>query len=160
MAPKPTTAPQSRIKARGKVISAAERKGGMRAWGEKAGPKEDLVRAPVVHIVGNVFSDHRLLEVRSLVIHTFIARKLMNDPSLLSKPKQNLANWAKRWNQTPHWAREWKKILDRPVAEIAALISEPSEYGAKLRQSSPCAGLLTEEERSRIYDTFRFSGSL
>ena len=46
-------------------------------------------------------------------------------------------------------------ILTLPYPEIAALITEPNEDGARLRQSSPFAGTLTTEERRRIYEAFR-----
>jgi hypothetical protein len=54
----------------------------------------------------------------------------------------------------PSWVHEWRALLQRPWTEIAAIITEPSETGARLRQSSPFAGVLTPAERARIYEAF------
>jgi hypothetical protein len=45
--------------------------------------------------------------------------------------------------------------MSRPWSEIAAIMTEPSEEGARLRQSSPFAGVLSATERRRIYEAFR-----
>jgi hypothetical protein len=96
-----------------------------------------------------------MMEARSLAMHALIAGKLARNPSLSSKPRRNLENWSARWPDPPRWVHEWRQILSLPWQQIAALIAEPSEYAARLRQSSPFAGVLTPEERSRIYDAFR-----
>lgn len=89
-------------------------------------------------------------------MHAAIAQKIERDPKLLDVPRNNLKRWKARWeNEAPAWYDEWCKIMDRPWPEIAAIITEPSEDGARLRQSSPFAGVLTPEERRRIYEAFR-----
>jgi hypothetical protein len=102
------------------------------------------------------YSPHRLSEARSLAMHALIARKVDRDPDLLAIAQQNLARWKKRWGaEVPPWHAEWESLLARSWREIAARITEPSEDGARLRQSSPFAGVLTQRERKRIYETFR-----
>jgi hypothetical protein len=89
-------------------------------------------------------------------MHALIAAKIANDPALLIKPRQNLERWCERWGgDLPRWAVEWRRILKRPWSEVAALISEPSENAARMRQSSPFAGVLTAEQRKRVYEAFR-----
>jgi hypothetical protein len=102
------------------------------------------------------YSSHRLLEARSLAMHAVIAEKIERDPSLLNVPRNNLKRWSARWDsEAPAWYEEWCGIMSRPWPEIAALITEPNEGGARLRQSSPFAGVLSAEERKRIYEAFR-----
>jgi hypothetical protein len=102
------------------------------------------------------YSDHRRLDLRSLAMHTLIARKLARDPELISVPRENLRRWRTRWGgDAPLWLDEWRAILKRPWREVAALITEFSPRAARLRQSSPFAGVLTPQERKRIYDAFR-----
>ncbi len=139
----------------GKAMSAAERMRHMRARRKDAGLKEAVSWVPADPNVQPVYSAHRLAEARSLAMHALIARKLARDPSVLDKPRQNLERWSERWKQPPRWVHEWRQILERPWQEIAALITEPSERAARLRQSSPFAGVLTAEERTRIHDAFR-----
>jgi hypothetical protein len=102
------------------------------------------------------YTSHRLLEARSLAMHALIASKITQHPALLAIPHRNLARWRTRWRQTPPpWFTEWRALLARPWAEVAALITEPSEEAARLRQSTPFAGVLSVEERRRIYEAFR-----
>lgn len=89
-------------------------------------------------------------------MHAVIAQKIERDPKLLDVPRNNLKRWSARWeNEVPAWYGEWRGIMNRPWAEIAAIITEPSEEGARLRQSSPFAGILSAAERKRIYAAFR-----
>lgn len=102
------------------------------------------------------YSSHRLLEARSLAMHAVIARKIERDPKLLQIARSNVQRWREqRTEAQPAWLDEWRELLNQPWEEIAALITEPSENGARLRQSSPFAGILTNQERWRIYEAFR-----
>lgn len=137
-------------------MTAAERMRRLRERRKAAGLK------PVVAWVSNetraapTYSSHRLLDARSLAMHAVIARKIEREPKLLRIAHKNVQRWtAQRGTDTPAWLTEWRKILDQPWQSIAALITEPSENGARLRQSSPFAGILTNQERWRIYEAFR-----
>jgi hypothetical protein len=89
-------------------------------------------------------------------MHAAIARKIDHDPGLLDIPRHNLERWrARAGNSPPQWLLEWRTLLKLPWLQLAALITEPSENAARLRQSSPFAGVLTESERKRIYEAFR-----
>jgi hypothetical protein len=102
------------------------------------------------------YSSHRLLEARSLAMHAVIARKIEHDPTLLAIAHRNIERWSARWKDgSPAWLKEWQEVLKQPWQHIAAVITEPSEHGARVRQSSPFAGVLTKEERRRIYEAFR-----
>lgn len=108
----------------------------------------------------SVYSSHRLLEARSLAMHAVIAAKIEREPKLLSIARSNLKRWRSRWDgDAPAWHQEWCEILDRPWFEIAAILTAPSEEGARLRQSSPFAGVLSPMERRRVYDAFRLEGN-
>ena len=99
---------------------------------------------------------HRIIEARSLAMHCLIARRIANDPRLLAAARRKLAAWAARYgNSVPRALDEWRAILDRPWPEIVALITDAGESAARLRQSSPFAGVLTPSERRRVYEAFR-----
>jgi Protein of unknown function (DUF3018) len=104
----------------------------------------------------STYSSHKLLEARSLAMHAVIARKIERNPALLEIPKSNIERWSARWPEgAPAWLDEWRKLLKQPWPRIAALITELSERAARLRQSSPFAGVLSNQERRRIYEAFR-----
>ena len=139
----------------GKALSAAERMRRMRQRRKAAGLKlqtqwvqDGFSTAP--------YSDHRRLELRSLAMHTLIARKLARAPKLLAVARENLRRWDERWGgDSPLWLEEWQAILKRPWREVAAFMTELSPRATRLRQSTPFAGVLTPQERKRIYDAFR-----
>jgi hypothetical protein len=98
---------------------------------------------------------HRLIEARSLDMHCLIARKISADPALLDVARRNIESWSARYGAEPPRAlEEWRAILARPWPEIAAIITDPGQAAARLRQSSPFAGVLTQAERKRVYDAF------
>jgi hypothetical protein len=101
------------------------------------------------------WSNHAVLDARSLALHAVIARKIERDPRLLAKARRNLDRWRKRRGREPHALAEWRAILARPWREVAALLVDAGERATRLRQSSPFAGVLTQEERRRIYEAFR-----
>lgn len=101
-------------------------------------------------------SDHRFHDIVSLALHAAVVRKIGRDSALLSKARGNLRRWRSRFTaDTPRWWKEWDDILECPWSQIAALLLDPSENATRLRQSSPFAGVLTPQERKRIYDALR-----
>ena len=101
------------------------------------------------------YSSHRILEARSLAMHCLIARKIDERPALLRVARQNLRRWKRRaGREKPSYLGEWATLLEKPWPEVASVITELSERGARLRQSSPFAGVLTPAERRRIYEAF------
>lgn len=139
----------------GHALTAAERMRRLRARRKAAGLRA-VLRWVAPHDAAPYYSSHRLAEARSLAMHAAIARKISREPALLKIPHRNLDRWQARWDHAPpRWYYEWRDLLALPWPKIAARITEPSEEGARLRQSTPFAGVLDETERGRIYDAFR-----
>ena len=137
-------------------MTAAERMRRLRERRKAAGLKAVVAWLPEEPKKQPAYSSHRLLEARSLAMHAVIARKIERDPTLLAIAHRNIERWLTRWKEgPPAWLKEWQQMLKHPWQEVAALITEPSEHGARVRQSSPFAGVLTNEERWRIYEAFR-----
>ncbi len=140
----------------GSAMTAAERMRRMRQRRKAAGLKAVVSWVSPEGPVRSGYSPHRLLEARSLAMHAVIAQKIERNPKLLDTPRKNLQRWRARWQeQPPAWYEQWVGIMERPWSDIAAIITEPSEAGARLRQSSPFPGVLTVAERRRIYEAFR-----
>ena len=92
---------------------------------------------------------HDWVDRRSLALHDAIAAKIEADPGLVDVARGNLLRWI---GQRPSRALlEWLELLDRtPVPEVARLLRSQGERAARLRQSSPFAGILTPQERMAI----------
>ena len=137
-------------------MTAAERMRAYRKRKRDAGLKSVRHWEPVEASGARQYSDHRILDARSLAMHCRIAQKIARDPDLLSKARANLKRWsAKSEEPAPRYLQEWQQILERPWPEIAELITSMSEDATRLRSSSPFAGVLTARERDQIYEAFR-----
>jgi hypothetical protein len=85
-----------------------------------------------------------------------VARKIDDKPRLLETAHQNLARWRKRDSGTSGVAiRAWCKALRLPWPELAALMTEQSGDGVRLRSTTPFLDVLTPREQKRVYDAFR-----
>lgn len=141
----------------GRAMVAAERMRRYRARQRAAGLRTTVRWQPAVSPSPSPgMLKHRLIEARSLAMHCMIAKKIAANPSLLDLARRNIASWRRRYGDRPPRALdEWQEILKRPWPDIAAIMTDPGESAARLRQSSPFAGALTPGERKRIYEAFR-----
>lgn len=92
---------------------------------------------------------HRAAELRALAYHRLVARRL--DERIADDARRRLQRWREDGRIDPRWAAEWERILALPLPQIATLISADSARAAALRQSSPFAGALTEQDRRRLH---------
>jgi hypothetical protein len=128
-----------------------------RARKRAAGLKQERRWVPAQGERLAVYSDHTVIEARSLAMHCLIARKITHDSRLLEVARRNLAAWKRSRTaaERPRCLDEWERVLRRPVSEVAAFITSTSEEATRLRQSSPFAGVLDRAERRRVYEAFR-----
>lgn len=96
---------------------------------------------------------HDWIDQRSLALDRMIAEKLRADPELLQRARNTLQNWIlQRQPTVPKPLLEWETILATwPLERILALLVSSEEEARRLRQSSPFCGILTEQERLRIF---------
>lgn len=136
----------------GRALSDAERMRRYRARRRAAGLR------PVTSWVPREpsWSEHRVAEARSLAMHVLAARRIGADPALLARARMTLERWLERYGErAPAALADWRTLLARPWPEIAARATALNEEGARLRQSSPLATVLSAAERRRIHDAFR-----
>jgi hypothetical protein len=99
--------------------------------------------------------DHRLIDERSLAFDRLIAAKLRTDPELIEKARANLGRWLGTVSPRSKPALlEWQRILEGPFEDVLALLEATDERATRLRQSSPFAGILTQDERLEIIREF------
>jgi len=96
---------------------------------------------------------HEWIDRRSLALHEAVAAKLEAQPQLLDVARNNLQRWLSA--NTSAALREWWHLLEvTPLPALLVLLRSPGDEAARLRQSSPFAGLLTQEERQSILNTY------
>lgn len=57
--------------------------------------------------------------------------------------------------QARKWLDEWERILNGPVDQVLAALTDRSLRGRELRQNSPFAGTLTDEHRRTALEAWR-----
>ena len=89
-------------------------------------------------------------------MHVLAARRIGADAALLARARETVRRWLQRYGERPPAALvEWRTLLELPWREVAARATALTEEGARLRQSSPLATMLSAAERRRIHDAFR-----
>ena len=87
----------------------------------------------------------------SLELHRAVARRLRRDgPSVRAKAKANLPKVESKAHgpQAADWVRQWRAALDGPTGELVDLLVRQDEHGVDMRQVSPFAGVLSDDERA------------
>ena len=93
---------------------------------------------------------HHLEQDRtSLELARAIAAGLVEHPEWIDLARGNLDRWEQRNAHAPGLVRcyrEWRGLLDMPLADVRLLLLENSDNARRLRQNSPFAGALTPQE--------------
>jgi hypothetical protein len=110
--------------------------------------------------VAQSFSDHIRIDERSIALHRAVAERIRGNPKLMEEAILNLQRYLKlsfsdsRKPVSP--LVEWQELLEnQSLEETLDFMVSDSERAIRLRQSSPFAGILTPQERWRIYEAYR-----
>lgn len=87
-------------------------------------------------------------DLQALLYHRLVARRL--DERIVREARRRLRRWRADGRIHRRWADEWERVLALPPRRIARLIAADTEDARGLRQSSPFAGVLNEQERRRL----------
>ena len=123
---------------------AKRRQAAGRAGHGRARPKSEQPQAP---------QGHRTAERRGLAYHALVAERL--DGGMVEEAQERVERLASEGHLHPRYAERWRALLSRPLADIANAIVADTQEGIDLRQNSPFAGALNEQERRRIIETTR-----
>jgi hypothetical protein len=93
---------------------------------------------------------HRTAERRALAYHRVVAERL--NEQMVDEARERVERLAADRHLHPRYAERWQQLLSRPLPDIAQAISADDEEGRDLRQNSPFAGVLNEQERRRIIE--------
>jgi len=95
-------------------------------------------------------------ERRSLAISTAVAAKLRDNPAaVLAKASENIEKMRSIGPSEQRWVDVWESLVALGAVHVEALLTSTDQFARDLRQSSPFAGVLTEEERRQALNTLR-----
>jgi hypothetical protein len=93
---------------------------------------------------------HQLHEMRSLMMHRIVAERFHQDPvTIIEFGLSNLERWRKKGVDCDDF-EIWEEILRFTPQRLTEVFSSSSEESIRLRQSSPFAGLISEDSRQEI----------
>ena len=107
----------------------------------------------LVSDVDSTSDNHERAARRSLAYHRAVARGLRRQTAAAAR--RRVWQWRAQGVIAPAYADQWDRLLRRPLADIRRAISADTTEGRDLRQSSPFAGVLSEPERRKIFETVR-----
>jgi hypothetical protein len=96
---------------------------------------------------------HRTAERRSRAYHAAIAERL--DEAMVEEARARVERLVAEGHMHPRYAAAWRELLARRLDRIAAAIAADDQRARDLRQNSPFAAVLNEQERRRIIKAVR-----
>ncbi len=96
---------------------------------------------------------HRTADRRGRAYHALIADRL--DEQMVEEAGERVEQLFSAGRIHPRYAERWRALLARPLADVSRAIAADTQEGRDLRQNSPFAGVLNEQERRRIIETTR-----
>ena len=121
----------------------------------KVGAHRRLRRSDIEPLVRRALDRN---QERSLWLHRVVVGRLTMDPvATLAKARRNITTMRRAHHQSSaeSWIEEWSRLLDRPLDTLLDILTARSVRALELRQNSPFAGVLSEEERQATRTTFR-----
>lgn len=93
-------------------------------------------------------------QLRSLWLNHAVAGRVVEDPEkALRLARQNL-EVHRQSRRSDRWTGEWVKLVEGPIERVLLALTSPTPLNRELRQNSPFAGLLSEDERARVLGAF------
>jgi excisionase family DNA binding protein len=96
-------------------------------------------------------------QLKALWLHRAVAGHLVVDPhAVLTKARGNLDR-LRRVHPTgmaAMWLGQWGELLDEGVEAVLEALTARKPYAVELRQNSPFAGVLQEDERRAVLAAF------
>lgn len=94
-------------------------------------------------------------ERRSLALHRAIAVRLADDAERgMRQARRNLRQMRRQAGSSSPALNEWRVLLERPLADLLPVLTDPSPWARELRHVTPFAGVLSAAERAEVYRAF------
>jgi len=95
-------------------------------------------------------------QLASLWLHRAVAGRVVQDPAtVLDHARANLDQLSREHPSAGSWLDAWRRAVDGGPEEVLQVLTSPADSAVELRQNTPFAGVLDEEERRRVLDAFR-----
>jgi excisionase family DNA binding protein len=96
-------------------------------------------------------------QLKALWLHRAVAGRLVIDPdAVLAKATANLDHLKRvhPGGMTAMWLDRWRAVLDGEIEDVLEALTSGEPYAMELRQNSPFAGVLSEDDRRAVLASF------
>jgi excisionase family DNA binding protein len=121
----------------------------------KGGSHRYIRRSDVLALLGPSLTRD---QERSRWLHGAIVGHLVAEPDLvLTRARENLDRFSRvhAGTMAERWLDRWRLTLNSGLDQVLTVLVSDAPDAAELRQNSPFTGILSEEERARVLDSFR-----
>lgn len=128
--------------------------GGKLPFRRRSGSHRYVRRSDVLAISGSLTREQE----QSRWLHRAVAGHLVMDPDLvLAHARDNLDRFSSIHSGTmaERWLDLWRETLNSGVDRVLDVMVSDTPQSAELRQNSPFAGILSDEERAKVLTSFR-----
>lgn len=98
---------------------------------------------------------HVLAELRSLSAHVEIAKRIVHDPSIVTRALERLERDHALGITSDYYYTRWRDALAGPTIRLTELLCSEHEEAVAMRQASPFAGTLSPNERWALWKNVR-----
>ncbi len=117
---------------------------------------ERLARACAVEVVVDFVPPLTREDRRSLELHAEIAARLLDDPAaVIHRARRTLRRMRSVQPSAAALLDEWERLVDGPLPELVAVLTDARPQARELRQVTPFAGVLSARERAVVYRRFQ-----
>jgi len=91
-------------------------------------------------------------------LHGAIVGHLVTEPDhVLHRARENLDRFSAihAGTMAEHWLGQWRATLDSGLDQVLNVLVSNTPQARELRQNSPFTGILSEEERRKVLESFR-----
>jgi excisionase family DNA binding protein len=97
-------------------------------------------------------------QLRSLWLHRAVAGHLVREPErVLGRARANLDRLSAvhPTGMSAHWIANWRAVIEAGAESTMRVLTAISPEAVELRQNSPFAGVLSDDERQAVLAAFR-----
>ena len=121
----------------------------------KGGSHRYVRRSDVLALLGQSLTRD---QEQSRWLHAAIAGHLVTEPDLvLSRAHENLDRFSRihAGTMAERWLDLWRLTLNSGLDRVLTVLVSDAPEATELRQNSPFTGILSQDERNRVLDSFR-----
>lgn len=93
-------------------------------------------------------------QIRSFLLAHAVAGKIAADPDAAIElgwsNLEQVIDQGRARGSARKWVMEWAHLLEGPLPDLLIALTSPSRHSRELRQMSPFAGLLSDQERQQV----------